>query len=147
MLQVLAGEQEMAPQPDALRDPVGDGPAERLPGLLHKYDRRVLMITTGACAIHCRYCFRRHYPCDTAPTRSRGLGPIPTEHCRRPVADEANPAAVTPPTPGRQLFGLARHTNWCQGHIFGGYESTHASSSLFRTRLQQNCSTGSANRR
>jgi EF-P beta-lysylation protein EpmB len=74
LLQVLAGEQEMAPQPDALRDPVGDGPAERLPGLLHKYDRRVLMITTGACAIHCRYCFRRHYPYDTAPRGREGWG-------------------------------------------------------------------------
>ncbi|MEM7027596.1 MAG: EF-P beta-lysylation protein EpmB [Pseudomonadota bacterium] len=32
------------------------------PGLLHKYHDRVLMISTSACAIHCRYCFRRHFP-------------------------------------------------------------------------------------
>ncbi len=38
-----------------------------LPGLLQKYTGRVLLITTGACAVHCRYCFRRHYPYDTAP--------------------------------------------------------------------------------
>ena len=31
-------------------------------GVLHKYDGRVLLVTTGACAIHCRYCFRRHFP-------------------------------------------------------------------------------------
>lgn len=74
LLQVLAGEQEMAAQPDALRDPVGDGQAERLPGLLQKYDRRVLMITTGACAVHCRYCFRRHYPYDAAPRGREGWG-------------------------------------------------------------------------
>lgn len=43
-------------------DPVGDGAARSLPGLLHKYRGRVLIITTGACGIHCRYCFRRHYP-------------------------------------------------------------------------------------
>ncbi len=43
-------------------DPVGDAVAEVVPGLLHKYHGRVLMICTGACAIHCRYCFRRHYP-------------------------------------------------------------------------------------
>jgi L-lysine 2,3-aminomutase len=48
-------------------DPVGDLEAQRLPGLLHKYAGRVLLITTGACAVHCRYCFRRHYPYDTAP--------------------------------------------------------------------------------
>jgi len=48
-------------------DPVGDLAAQRLPGLLQKYTGRVLLVTTGACAVHCRYCFRRHYPYDTAP--------------------------------------------------------------------------------
>jgi len=43
-------------------DPVGDLPAMITPGLIHKYRGRVLVITTGACAIHCRYCFRRHFP-------------------------------------------------------------------------------------
>lgn len=43
-------------------DPVGDAAALRTPGLLHKYAGRVLLTATGACAIHCRYCFRRHYP-------------------------------------------------------------------------------------
>jgi EF-P beta-lysylation protein EpmB len=43
-------------------DPVGDSAAEVVPGLLHKYAGRVLLVTTGACAIHCRYCFRRHFP-------------------------------------------------------------------------------------
>lgn len=42
-------------------DPVGDRAAAVGPGVLKKYDGRVLLITTGACAIHCRYCFRRHY--------------------------------------------------------------------------------------
>ncbi|MBL1260092.1 MAG: EF-P beta-lysylation protein EpmB [Thiotrichaceae bacterium] len=45
-----------------LSDPVGDLAASEAPGLLHKYHGRALMITTGACAIHCRYCFRRHFP-------------------------------------------------------------------------------------
>ena len=43
-------------------DPVGDLPAQKLPGLLHKYHGRALLVTTGACGIHCRYCFRRNYP-------------------------------------------------------------------------------------
>ncbi len=43
-------------------DPVGDAEALRARGLLHKYHGRVLLILTGACAIHCRYCFRRHFP-------------------------------------------------------------------------------------
>lgn len=43
-------------------DPVGDLSAMAKPGLLHKYPGRVLLVTTAACAIHCRYCFRRHFP-------------------------------------------------------------------------------------
>ncbi|MCU0719863.1 MAG: EF-P beta-lysylation protein EpmB [Pirellula sp.] len=48
-------------------DPVGDSRFEAAPGLIHKYHGRVLLITSGACGIHCRYCFRRHYPYQTAP--------------------------------------------------------------------------------
>lgn len=33
-----------------------------LPGLLHKYSGRVLLLLTGSCAVNCRYCFRRHFP-------------------------------------------------------------------------------------
>ena len=43
-------------------DPVGDQQAMVIPGLLHKYSGRVLLVTTAACGIHCRYCFRRHFP-------------------------------------------------------------------------------------
>ncbi len=49
-------------QTRGVSDPVGDLDASVSPGLLHKYHGRALMITTGACAIHCRYCFRRHFP-------------------------------------------------------------------------------------
>lgn len=43
-------------------DPVGDLAAMAAPGVLHKYQGRVLLTVTGACAVHCRYCFRRHFP-------------------------------------------------------------------------------------
>lgn len=43
-------------------DPVGDLDALLGSGLLHKYEGRALAVTTGACAVHCRYCFRRHFP-------------------------------------------------------------------------------------
>jgi L-lysine 2,3-aminomutase len=42
-------------------DPVGDLAAARATGLLQKYAGRALLIVTGACAVHCRYCFRRHF--------------------------------------------------------------------------------------
>ena len=43
-------------------DAVGDGAARRGGGLIHKYRGRTLLVATGSCAVHCRYCFRRHYP-------------------------------------------------------------------------------------
>ena len=43
-------------------DPVGDLNSISAAGTLHKYHGRVLMITTGACGVHCRYCFRREFP-------------------------------------------------------------------------------------
>ncbi len=45
-----------------LHDPVQDLHAVHSKGLLQKYQGRALLITTGACAIHCRYCFRQHFP-------------------------------------------------------------------------------------
>jgi len=44
------------------RDPLQELNAMPVPGVLHKYQGRVLLTSTGACAVHCRYCFRRHYP-------------------------------------------------------------------------------------
>lgn len=43
-------------------DPVGDLASIGAPGVLQKYRGRALLIATGACAIHCRYCFRREFP-------------------------------------------------------------------------------------
>jgi len=43
-------------------DPVGDQASSAGPGILHKYRGRVLLVTTGACAVHCRYCFRQAFP-------------------------------------------------------------------------------------
>jgi len=60
--QVLPSPDELNVVNGYLSDPVGDMKASVSPGLLHKYHGRALMITTGACAIHCRYCFRREFP-------------------------------------------------------------------------------------
>lgn len=65
--QVLPIGDEMLETPGFTADPVGDGEATHAPGLLQKYAGRVLLVTTGACAIHCRYCFRRHFPYDEVP--------------------------------------------------------------------------------
>lgn len=64
LLQVLPLAAELDEVPGYVTDPVGDLAAKAGPGLLHKYEGRALLVTTGACAIHCRYCFRRHFPYD-----------------------------------------------------------------------------------
>jgi EF-P beta-lysylation protein EpmB len=43
-------------------DPLEEQGFSPTPGLVQKYPGRLLVIATGACAIHCRYCFRRHFP-------------------------------------------------------------------------------------
>ncbi|MCK8515139.1 EF-P beta-lysylation protein EpmB [Methylonatrum kenyense] len=60
--QVLPLAEEQRSVPGYHADPVGDLAAMPIPGVLHKYHGRVLLVMTGACAINCRYCFRRHFP-------------------------------------------------------------------------------------
>ncbi|MBU1192198.1 MAG: EF-P beta-lysylation protein EpmB [Gammaproteobacteria bacterium] len=62
LLQVLPVAAECQASAGFMTDPLGEAAAMAAPGLLHKYQGRVLLTLTGACGIHCRYCFRRHYP-------------------------------------------------------------------------------------
>lgn len=57
--------------PGYSHDPLAELTTNPASGLLHKYQGRVLLTLTGGCAIHCRYCFRRHFPYqDNTPGRS-----------------------------------------------------------------------------
>lgn len=60
--QVWPDAAEGVPMPGFDLDAVGDLNKLRDGGLIHKYRGRVLVVATGACAVHCRYCFRRHFP-------------------------------------------------------------------------------------
>ncbi len=60
--QVLPLGEELAEAPGYVADPLRERGATRAPNLLRKYAGRALLITTQACAIHCRYCFRREFP-------------------------------------------------------------------------------------
>jgi EF-P beta-lysylation protein EpmB len=62
LLQVLPLAAELETTPGYTNDPVADHDSMVAPGILHKYHGRALLLTTGACAVHCRYCFRRHFP-------------------------------------------------------------------------------------
>ncbi len=65
--QILPTAEELAPTDGFQADPVGDNAAEVIPGLLQKYAGRALLVTTGACAVHCRYCFRREFQYERVP--------------------------------------------------------------------------------
>ncbi len=62
--QVLPVQQEFDSHQDFSQDPLEEqqGP---LPGMLHKYQSRVLILFKNGCAINCRYCFRRYFPYET----------------------------------------------------------------------------------
>ena len=75
LLQVLPLAAELTERPGFTHDPVGDLPAAKAPGLLHKYQGRALLVVTGACPVHCRYCFRRHFPYSEGPRNVAELTP------------------------------------------------------------------------
>ncbi len=70
--QVLPITQELDYQPGFVNDPLEEASSNPAPGLLHKYQGRVLLVVSGGCAINCRYCFRRHFPySDNNPSRAQ----------------------------------------------------------------------------
>ncbi len=62
LLQLLPTAAEEQSPAHFLADPLQESDASLSTGVLKKYAGRALLIVTGACAIHCRYCFRRHFP-------------------------------------------------------------------------------------
>lgn len=61
LLQVLTAREEFITAPGFTHDPL-DEQRSVVPGLLHKYRNRALLLVKGGCAVNCRYCFRRHFP-------------------------------------------------------------------------------------
>jgi L-lysine 2,3-aminomutase len=61
LLQVLPREAELGRTPGFTADPLGESAALYGPGLLWKYQNRILILATPQCAVHCRFCFRRHF--------------------------------------------------------------------------------------
>ncbi|HEX2164949.1 MAG TPA: EF-P beta-lysylation protein EpmB, partial [Thermoanaerobaculia bacterium] len=108
LLQVLAAAAEVEPVPGYGPDPLAEAGAQPVPGVLHKYRGRALLVVTGACAVHCRYCFRRHFPYGerglTRSAEARALAWLAGE----PSIDEAILSGGDPLTlPDDRLAGLA----------------------------------------
>lgn len=85
LLQVLPTVQELDSPPGFLCDPVGEHGSITSSGTLRKYPGRLLIVATPYCAVHCRFCFRRHL-------RERILG-LGDTHWRRIEAEiEGDPS-------------------------------------------------------
>ncbi|MFH1269316.1 MAG: EF-P beta-lysylation protein EpmB [Planctomycetota bacterium] len=67
LLQILPQRHELNQPPEFSTDPVGESDMARTCGILCKYRSRALIVATGACAVHCRFCFRRHFPYPKLP--------------------------------------------------------------------------------
>jgi len=61
LLQVIPSELEAIETPGFNYNPLEESKYNPVPGLLHKYKTRVLIMLTTNCSINCRYCFRRHF--------------------------------------------------------------------------------------
>lgn len=86
--QVLPLLQEEDTPPGFGNDPLEESNATLRPGLLQKYQSRVLLVTTGACAIHCRYCFRRNFPYSDSPAMTEQWQPAIDQIAADPKIDE-----------------------------------------------------------
>lgn len=60
--QILPMDDELRTAPGYVHDPLQEKQFTPVPGVIHKYRSRVLLIAATQCAINCRYCFRRHFP-------------------------------------------------------------------------------------
>ncbi|MBR2091220.1 MAG: KamA family radical SAM protein [Fibrobacter sp.] len=60
--EVLPVTDELKDAPGFVNDPVGDLPAGKSERILQKYENRALIVSTSACGVRCRFCFRRNYP-------------------------------------------------------------------------------------
>ncbi len=110
--QVLPQVEESVQTPGFVSDPVGDMAAIRGQGMLQKYQGRALLITTGACAVHCRYCFRRHFPYQDESAGRAQWQTVLAELATRPEISEVilsggDPLSLSDKRLGRLIDGLS----------------------------------------
>jgi EF-P beta-lysylation protein EpmB len=107
--QVLPLPEEWEETPGFDRDPLGERESMPAPGLLHKYHGRALLTLTGACAVHCRYCFRRHFPYGAANPGASHWGAVLAYLARHEEIGELILSGGDPFTlPDARLSELAR---------------------------------------
>ncbi|MDQ3009067.1 MAG: KamA family radical SAM protein [bacterium] len=77
---VVPSEAEMTIQPYEVLDPIGDAAREVVPGLIHRYPDRVLLLLTSYCLVHCRFCFRKEVVGKVRPVAFTAMRQYLTQH-------------------------------------------------------------------
>ncbi len=107
--QILPRAAETATVPGFRADPLREADAAISPGLLSKYRGRSLIVTTAGCGVHCRYCFRRHFPYRDSPTTVADWEPVVRQIAADPSIHEVILSGGDPLTlPDDHLAQLAR---------------------------------------
>lgn len=109
---------ETAAVPGFSTDPLQEQSACPLPGVLAKYEGRILILATRACPVHCRYCFRRYFP-DTQATSSLG------ETGSRKLPNNPQDVEGSPPTSDGYITSICRYVQSrpdCREVILSGGE-------------------------
>lgn len=121
--QILPLAEEDREAPGFSRDPVGENARHAAPGLIRKYPGRVLLVTTAACAIHCRYCFRRHYPYqDNNPGRENWTAALESiradQSIREVILSGGDPLSLADNKLASLIRGLENipHLQWLRIH-------------------------------
>jgi lysine 2,3-aminomutase len=81
--QVIPTEREMVPFTAMMEDSLAEDRHSPVPGLVHRYPDRVLMLVTTQCATYCRYCTRSRIVGDPAQTFSKSEFEMQLEYLRR----------------------------------------------------------------
>jgi lysine 2,3-aminomutase len=82
-LQVLPRAEEILPFTGMMEDSLAEDRHSPVPGLVHRYPDRVLMLVTTQCASYCRYCTRSRIVGDPAATFSRAEFEMQIEYLKR----------------------------------------------------------------
>ncbi|MEA3440124.1 MAG: KamA family radical SAM protein [Chloroflexota bacterium] len=81
--QVIPTHYEMVPFTSMMEDSLAEDRHSPVPGLVHRYPDRVLMLITTQCATYCRYCTRSRIVGDPSATFSRAEFELQIEYLKR----------------------------------------------------------------
>jgi lysine 2,3-aminomutase len=81
--QVVPTDREMVPFTAMMEDSLAEDRHSPMPGLVHRYPDRVLMLVTTQCASYCRYCTRSRIVGDPSETFSRAEFELQIEYLKR----------------------------------------------------------------